>query len=136
MAITFKISRRAQPGVKGGGKNKYCAIPYQREMVDTNELYKDIEMISNVSDANVAAVVRALRRSILQNLLSGRSIRVEGLGIFSVSFKVDMKNSAQEVKPSSIKEVRLAFRPEVELKKELQNAKFVKHYERKNPAKN
>jgi predicted histone-like DNA-binding protein len=131
MAILYKVSKRAEPGVKGGGKNKYCAIPYKRQMIETDELADDIQEICTVHRVDLISVISALKYAIVKNMLSGHSVKLEGLGIFSVSFKVEMKDSAEEVTSRSIKEVRLTFRPDVELKKKLQGSEFVKHYERK-----
>jgi predicted histone-like DNA-binding protein len=131
MAIKYKISKRAQPGVKGGGKKKYCAIPYQRGMIEFRELAEDISESTSLHEADVYSALRAFTKTIMKHIQAGASVRLDDFGIFSVSFRSEMMDKKEDVNSKTIKELRLNFRPDVRIKEKLQHAEFEKEYVRK-----
>ncbi len=126
MAIPYQAVKTAQAGVNGGGQYKYYARAGKRELYSYRELSKSIAKISTVSEIDAAAVLAAFAKLIPDLLKEGKSIDLGDLGILSVHLKSEGRESAEDVRPNTIKGVRIHFRPSVQLKKEMNNAEFRK----------
>lgn len=77
MAIDYKVVEKGQPGVVGGGEIKfYTQIVYGKEAT-VDELVKNIEKFSALSESDIRGVIYAL-----ENVAQGRIVRLEKLGSF------------------------------------------------------
>jgi len=131
MAIKFKVAKKTQPGVKGGGNAKYCAIPNQKGLIEFRELAEEISTSTSLHEADIYAALKAFTIAIMKNIEAGNSVRLDEFGIFSVSFSSEMMDREEDVTAKTIKELRLKFRPDVRVKKKLGKVKFEKAYIRK-----
>jgi predicted histone-like DNA-binding protein len=116
MAINYKIAKRAQAGVKGGGTPKYQAIVTGRKSVSTYELSKMISSRCTLQISDVGAVLLELSELLPKLLCDGYSVQLDKVGIFSATLKSELRDTPEEVGLKSIKELRVQFRADGEFK--------------------
>lgn len=125
MAITLNTVQRGEPGVEGGGELKYYATANATGEVDVDKLSELIEMISTVSDIDIAGVLKSFIKVVPRELAAGNIVRLGDLGYFRISVSSEGHESADEVGAGSITNARIIFTPGPELKKMLNNLEFV-----------
>lgn len=124
--ITYKVIAKTEPGVKGGDQIKYCAAPTTRTLIEFEDVSREISKASSFSRGDIHGVLSSFVELIADHIQLGASVRLGDLGIFSVSMSSELKDTPEEVDQSSIRELRLNFRPSVELKRELSTVEFRK----------
>lgn len=124
MPIHYKTVKKAEAGVKGGGRFRYHAAATKRKIVDSHDLSRMLANRCTLSRADVTAVLTGLSELMCELLCDGKSVHFDDIGIFSTSLVSELKDSPEEVKESSISGVRVQFRANKELKKQLKKAKF------------
>jgi predicted histone-like DNA-binding protein len=126
MAIKYKPVLKAQPGVVGGGiKKHYAAIVYDGE-VTIDELAKEIEKFSALSEPDIIGVIVALENVIQTKLSEAKIIRLEKLGTFYPSISSEGKETKEEVGAHAIKKVGVNYRPGARMLLAMQAAGFKK----------
>lgn len=65
MAIKFNVIEKPEPGVAGGGVKKGYAIAKTDGEITIDELTKEIEKFSALSEADIRAVIIALENVII-----------------------------------------------------------------------
>jgi len=134
MALSYKIVPKTEPGVKGGGKTRYCAAPVYRGTLEFDQIASDISDESSLSLADSRAAITAISQYIIKQISNGFSLKLDDLGTFYVSFRSEMKDTPGAVTAKCVKEIRLNFRPEPKLKRKLQTKRIPKEYKRKKRA--
>jgi predicted histone-like DNA-binding protein len=124
--IKYKVIAKSEPGVKGGGKLRYCAAPSNRTLIEFEDVSREISKVSSFSRGDIHGVLSSFVELIIDHIQLGASVRLGDLGIFSISISSDMKDSPEEVNSDCIRELRLNFRPSVEIKDELKRVSFVR----------
>ncbi len=110
MSITFKVQEKAQPGVAGGGVRKhYATIAYEKE-VTIDDLTREIEKFSALSEPDIRGVIIALENVIQEKLADGHIIRLEQLGSFYPAISSNGEDDPEHVTPNSIKGVKVNYR--------------------------
>lgn len=79
---------------------------------------------TTASEADVYLVMMALVDAIPDLLAEGKTIKLERFGTFRLHAKVKTENSPEKITRRNIKEIRLSFRPDNEMKKALQNIRI------------
>ena len=126
MAIPIKVIERGQPGVAGGGTKKFYASNISVGETDLDGLTTRIEKISTVSGADIRAVLYAMVDVAVDELDSGRIVRLGDLGSVRVSVSSQGHDTAEEVSANSIKGRKVLFTPGKRIKQLLPNLKFFK----------
>ena len=123
MAINYKISRCKNPkGVEG--TTYYSCKASKTSDYTFSELSEDIATATTVTKADALAVLASIKPYIQAALLAGRRVVLNDLGSFVIGirskcFSADAMQ-AEDFSPSAkIKGYHLNFRPEVALKKVL-----------------
>ncbi|MFA5328830.1 MAG: hypothetical protein WC384_13640 [Prolixibacteraceae bacterium] len=119
MAIKFKVVKRAQAGVKGGGTVKYQAVITGRKVIDTAELSEIISKQCTLQVSDVRGVLIALSELMPGILLDGSSVQFENIGIFSPTLDSELKDTPEEIGENTINGLRIRFRADRKLKKPL-----------------
>ena len=119
----------AEPGVKGGGTYQYYGRMTDRKMVNFRYIARILSRRTTMSTADVAAAIEGFREIIAEELLEGNSVKLDGLGIFSLSVRTEGVNDPSELNKSKVKDVKINFLPDAELKKRVKTAEF--HFKRK-----
>lgn len=107
-------------------KTRYIARPCNRTIIDTDRMSRIIAERSTLSRADIAATLYAFEELIPELLLQNYSLHLKPLGIFSLSFKSKTEDEAGKINAGSISEIKLQFRPDTKLKKEINKAKLQK----------
>ncbi|MBN2614309.1 MAG: HU family DNA-binding protein [Bacteroidales bacterium] len=114
----------SQPGVKGGGTYKYYGRISGREQVSFRFLAKTLSQRTTLSTIDVVAALEGFREIIMEQLLEGNNVKLDGLGIFSLSVRTEGVDDPSKLNKSLVKDVKINFLPDPELKKQLKTAKF------------
>ncbi|MBP1617529.1 MAG: DNA-binding protein [Bacteroidetes bacterium] len=90
MSIPYKVVQRGQPGVAGGGVKKLYAAVVTTGETTVDELTKEIEKFSALSEADIRGVIIALE-NVMQNELASMTGQPCD-GIKKTSMPLDEKN--------------------------------------------
>ncbi|MDY3529884.1 HU family DNA-binding protein [Riemerella anatipestifer] len=111
MSIKFKVIERGQPGVSGGGNKKWYASAATDGEVGIDELVKQIEKFSALSEADIKGVIIALE-NVIQNALSdSKIVRLEKLGTLYPTLSSGGAATEKDFTQSLIKSVGVNYRP-------------------------
>lgn len=111
MAIPYKVVQKGQPGVVGGGVKKFYASVVTTGETTIDELTKEIEKFSALSEADIRGVIIALENVIQNKLAEGKIVRLEKLGSLYPSLSSKGVDTEVEVTSSIIKEATVNYRP-------------------------
>ena len=126
MAINFKVIKKTQPGVAGGGNQKYyAAIKFNGE-VSIDDLVKDIEKFSALSEPDIRGVIIALENVIQNKLGESKIVRLDKLGSFYPTLHSDGKDSEEELNAKSIKSIGVNYRAGERIIEAMRSAGFKK----------
>ena len=124
MSIQFKPVKRGQPGVSGGGEQKYYAAPVMDGEMDMDGLTRAIEKISTVSGADIRAALYSLVDVSVESLGDGKIVRLGDLGSIRVTFGSEGVAVEEEVNAHLIRRASVVFTPGLRIKKALADAKY------------
>jgi len=125
MSIIYK-PRKMVSTVPGKEKTGYFAGKVSGGTVNTEELCYCISDKCSITGSDVKAVIEALIKEIEIQLLAGRSIRLDELGIFSASITSDVVSTEDQLKPKKVRIKTVTFLPSVRIKKIMNKAKFIR----------
>ncbi len=126
MPILYKTVAKGEPGVAGGGQTKYYARSVASKSCGLEEISKEIEKISTVSEADIMAVLTALVNLIPEKLANSETVRLGEVGSFRTSVSSQGHEEEKDVKMSSIKSNKVLFNPGQRIKKALKAASYRK----------
>lgn len=109
----------------GGGELKYYATANATGEVDIDQLSELIEMISTISDIDIAGVLKGLIKVVPRELADGKIVRLGDLGYFRVSVSSEGHETQEEVNTGSITDTRIIFTPGPKFRDMLDTLKFV-----------
>lgn len=112
------LDRTAEP--------KYYAAPKYGEEVDIRMLAEDISKSCTLTPADIRAVIESLIDRMPFYLKNSNKIRLDGLGIFKLSFSSEGKEKSEDVTAKDIKNLKVIFTPNNELRNALQDITFTK----------
>ena len=120
MAFRYRVrTKRSGIGEKAA---KYYAVPVRSGEITTRQLAKDLTKISSLSEGDVHAALIGLSGLVERYLQEGYSVRLDNLGLFTVSATSAGFDTPEECTPSRVKAKKICFRADKELKG---NLKFV-----------
>lgn len=119
----------SQPGVVGGGNYKYYGRISGRKQINLNQLAKTLSARTTLSAVDVIAALEGFREIILEELLEGNNVKLDRLGIFSLSVRTEGVADPSKLNKSKVKDVKINFLPDAELKKRVKTAEL--HFKRK-----
>ena len=122
MAIKYKVQQKVQPGVKGGGTRKYYATIVMDGEVTVDDLVKDIEKFSALSEADIHGVIIALENVVQNKLADSKIVRMDKLGTFYPTLKSEGKDKEEDVDVHYIKSINVNYRPGTRMLKTLKDA--------------
>ena len=126
MPIQFKPVLKSEPGIFGGGNKKYYASIVYDKPFTMDQMVKEIEKFSSLSEPDIRGVLIALENVIQDKLCDGRIIRFDRLGNFYPSIHSNGVATEEEVGATIIKKITIGYRPGDRLKASLKTAKFTK----------
>ncbi len=126
MSISYNIVSRGEPGVSGGGEQKFYASAVSTGDADIRDLTHKIEKISTMSGGDIRGVLYSLVDVIRDELADGNIVRLGELGYFRVSLSSEGHEAAEDVNADSITDTRILFTPGPMLDNMLENLEFEK----------
>ena len=126
MPIKYTVIERGQPGVAGGGTKKYYATVKTDGEMSVDDLVKEIEKFSALSESDIRGVIIALENEIQKELVNGKIIRMDKLGSFYPSLSSEGADTPEKFNVSMIKGAKVNYRPGKRISDALQTATFTK----------
>jgi predicted histone-like DNA-binding protein len=111
MSIKYNVIERGEPGVIGGGTKKWYAVISNDGELTVDDLVKQIEKFSDLSEADIRGVIIALENVMQDALTNGKIIRLDKLGSFYPSLSSNGTATAEEFDSSQIKGAKVNYRP-------------------------
>jgi predicted histone-like DNA-binding protein len=96
---------------KSGGVRKYYASTVTEGETSIDDLVKEIEKFSALSEPDIRGVIIALENVIQTKLSESRIVRLDRLGTFYPTLSSEGKDEAKQVTTSSIKKAGINYRP-------------------------
>jgi predicted histone-like DNA-binding protein len=122
MALQFNAVERQNPQTK---EKKWYASPRQTGKRDLKSMSKDLADVSSLSAGDVQNVIVNLVDQMPKWLMEGISVKLDGFGIFRLSFSSDGVATKDDVSATQITDVRILFDADVNLKDRIQKTKVV-----------
>lgn len=112
MSILYKkVWRFLNPFDKSSAKKVYPVITYKYGVpVDLKQMAKKISRLSGVSEGVVNSVLKDFRTQLGEELLSGRSVNIDGLGYFFLAARSKGTDTAEAFTANDIDGLRVCFR--------------------------
>lgn len=120
MALQFNAVERPNPLTK---EKKWYASPKQTGKRDLKSISKDLSELSSLSAGDVQNVIVNLIDQLPKWLMEGISIKLDGFGSFRLSFSSDGVNTKEEVTANLIKDLRIIFDADDNIKDRIQKTK-------------
>lgn len=123
MSILYEFYRN--PNSQGTNKKRFHARVVPCGKVSTDQLAKEIQKESSLTEADVKAVLVSLADKLAEHLGEGRKVHLDGIGYFSVNLKCKEEvRSTTGARSENIEFKSVAFRADAELKNELKKQKI------------
>lgn len=110
----FYVARQSQVATKEGEKLYHLSLKKLGKVVDTQTMATEIAEKSSLTEGDVHNVVRNLLSVMRNYLLNSRSVRLDGLGTFTMkaSSKGKGVKTPEEVSPNQVTALKCLFTPE------------------------
>ncbi len=126
MPIKFTVIERSQPGVKGNGEKKWYATASNNGEMAIDDLVKQIEKFSALSEADIRGVIIALENVIQEALVNSKIVRLDKLGSLYTTLSSEGAKAEKDFTQSMIKSVGVNYRPGKRILDNMKNAGFEK----------
>jgi predicted histone-like DNA-binding protein len=117
MALQFNAVERPNPITK---EKKWYASPKLTGKRDLKNLSKDLSEVSSLSAGDVRNVIANLIDQLPKWLMEGNSVKLDGFGIFRLSFSSEGVATKDDVSATLIKDVHIIFEADTEIKDRIQ----------------
>jgi len=111
VSIQYKLYKKPEPGVAGGGIKKWYAQAALDEELSIDDLVRKIEKFSSFSEADIRGIIIATENVIKEEIANGKVIRMDVLGSFYPSLSSEGVLEEEDFTSSNIKSVKVMFRP-------------------------
>ncbi|MFT3740330.1 MAG: HU family DNA-binding protein [Breznakibacter sp.] len=131
MALTYKIVATKKPGTGMLGDTLYYPKLTDSTLMDLRDVSQILAQRTTASEADIRLVVTGLMDLIPELLLDGKTVKLDHFGSFRLYARAEPSPSADEVKTSHIRGLRISFLPDKRMKAELAHAKFMRKKEKR-----
>ncbi len=123
MAFKYRVKTKTD-SINKENKPKYYAVPVRSGEIDIHQLADDLASRSTVTAADVYATIVGLIPLMEQYLHEGYSIRLDDLGIFTLSVSSKGFDDPKDCLPHRVEARKICFRADKQLKRNLKHVKF------------
>lgn len=117
MSVIFKrITRPSDPRVANSPKKFYPHLITLGKSVNLKFIAQKMQDRSSLSVGDIKSVVQNFVDKLKEQLLEGKSVNIEGLGVFMLTAKSKGEDKAEDVTAKSVESVRIFFQANKELK--------------------
>lgn len=110
MPIKYNLIEKGQPGVAGGGEKKWYAQIANSGELSIDDLVKQIEKFSALSEADIKGVLIALENVAQEALAEGKKVRLEKLGTLYPTLSSSGAATEKDFSQSLIRSVGVNYR--------------------------
>lgn len=130
MAIKYRV--KTKPDNIGKRESpKYYAVPVRSGLVDLQQIAKELADRSSLTVGDVYATIIGIAPIIEQYLHDGYSVKMDGLGIFSLSVSSEGFDNPEDCNATHVAARKICFRADNRLKRGLKVVKFQRDKEQK-----
>ncbi|MDR2147817.1 MAG: HU family DNA-binding protein [Tannerella sp.] len=122
MAFKYRVKTK-RSGI-GDKPAKYHSVPVHSGEISSRQLAKDLAQRSSLSEGDVLSALAGLSGLVKRYLQDGHTVRLDGLGLLSVSASSEGFETSQECTPRRVKAKKICFRADPELKANLKYIRF------------
>jgi predicted histone-like DNA-binding protein len=122
MSLQFNVIERVNPQTK---EKKWYATPRLTGKRDLKNLSKDLSEVSSLSAGDVQNVIANLIDQLPKWLMEGDSVKLDGLGIFRLSFSSAGDAEKDAISAASIDDIHIIFEPDVAIKERVNKTKVI-----------
>ena len=126
MTLKIKAIPKTSPQTGSSGSKKYYAQVIATGIDTTEDLVRRIERSSTMSRADIHGTLYALVDAMKISFEQGRVVQLDQLGNFRISVSSSPTDSPEELNSSQIKNVRIIYNADRELKDWVKNLSFKK----------
>lgn len=126
MPIKFNVIERHQSGVFGGGDKKWYAAAISNGELGIDDLVKQIEKFSALSEADIRGVIIALENVIQNALADSKIVRLDKLGTLYATLSSGGAETEKDFHSGLIKSVGVNYRPGKRILDAMKSAGFEK----------
>lgn len=122
MAFKYRVKiKRSGFGDKIG---RYYAVPVHSSEISTMQLAHELSQLSSLSEGDVLSTLSGLSGVIKKYLYDGHTVRLDGIGLLSVSASSMGFETPEKCTPRHVKAKKICFRAAIDLKSEMKFIRF------------
>ena len=121
------IKRKFAVGANPG--EKHLAVISRNGIMTEERLIERIAGASSLAENDILSAIRALQMVITEETMNGTTVQLDQLGNFTPYLSAKAMATAEEVDASTIRGIKVNFKPNVRFKNKLKSA----YYEYRNP---
>lgn len=126
MPQKFKVIKRGQPGVAGGGQKKFYASAVPDGELTLDDITREVEKMCTVNGADIRAVLYAMVEVAADALADGTTLRLGEMGSLRMSLSSEGRDKEEDVNASAIRGSSIIFHPGPKLQTTLISMKYHK----------
>lgn len=117
MSVIYKvITRPSDPRIPNSPKKFYPHLITLGKSVNLKFIAQKIRAVSSLSEGDIKSVIQNFVEQTKEQLLEGKSVNIEGLGVFMLTACSKGADTAKEVNAKTIESVRIFFQANKELR--------------------
>lgn len=116
MAIPYIITQRTN-SIDTNKSSIYFLKIVHNNMIKIDQLSKEIEKETSLSEVDVHAVLIALQGKIMKHLEEGNVVNLENLGKFSIAAKTIAHENKEDVSVKDVQKFGINFMPSLKIKR-------------------
>lgn len=117
MSVIFKtIARPADPRVANSPKRYYPHLVTLGQSVDLKFIAQKMQSTSSLSIGDIKSVLQNFVEKVKEQLLEGKSVNIEGMGVFLLAAHSKGADKAEDINVRSIDSIRIFFQANKEFK--------------------
>jgi predicted histone-like DNA-binding protein len=122
--MSFRYRVKTKRSGIGDKTAKYHAVPIYSGEISTRQLARELARRSSLSEGDVLSALFGLSGLIEKYLHEGHKVRLDGLGLLSVSASSEGFDTPEECTPRRVKPKKICFRAATDLKANLKTIRF------------
>lgn len=126
MSLKYKVMSTYQPGKGKDGDQIYFPKLTGTSQVNLKDVANILAQQTSAHQADVSLVITGLVSLIPDLLEQGKTIKLDGLGTFRLHARVKTETDPEMITNHNIKELRLSFTPDKEMKRAIKGIKVYK----------
>lgn len=117
MSVIFKtVMRPSDPRIPNSPKRYYPHLITLGQTVNLRFIAEKMQDRSSLSIGDIKSVIQNFVEKLKEQLLEGKSVNIEGLGVFLLSAHSKGEDKSEDISANSIESVRIFFQANRELK--------------------